>query len=166
MLVRDARPDDAPAIAAIYAHYVHTSVATFETEPPTTADWLDTIAAQREHGLPFVVGEDGAKVVGYAFLKRWRPRPAYRHTVEDSVYLDPGHVGRGHGRTLLTELLDRGPACGARQVIAVIAEIDDGASVAVHRAAGFTDAGRLHAVGHKFGRWIDTVLMQRTLAPP
>jgi L-amino acid N-acyltransferase YncA len=98
LLIRDAHPDDMPAMAAIYAHYVHHSVVTFETEAPTAQDWLDTLAAQDSHGLPTVVGEDDGVVIGFAFLKRWRPRPGYRHTVEDSVYLDKAHVGRGHGR--------------------------------------------------------------------
>jgi L-amino acid N-acyltransferase YncA len=96
-------------------------------------------------------------------LSPWRPRPAYRFTVEDSIYLHPEHTRRGYGRTLLAELLNRAQSAGRRQVIAVIAEAEDGASVGLHRAAGFDDAGRLRAVGYKFDRWIDTILMQRSL---
>jgi L-amino acid N-acyltransferase YncA len=161
--VRDARSHDAPAIAAIYAHYVHTSVATFATDPPTAQDWLDRLAQQRTQGLPLIVGDEDGAVVGYAHLSPWRPRPAYRFTVEDSIYLHPAHTRRGHGGTLLAELLHRATATDLRQVIAVIADADDGASVALHRRAGFTDAGRLRDVGYKFDRWIDTILMQRTL---
>ena len=163
MLVRDARPADAPAIAAIYAHYVRGSVATFETDPPTAQDWLDKRAELQSQAMPLLVGEDGGVVIGFGYLSRWRAKPAYRHTVEDTVYLDPAHIGRGHGRALLAEVLRRASACGARQVIAVIADTGDGASQALHRSAGFTDAGRLRAVGYKHGRWIDTILMQRTL---
>ncbi len=163
MLVRDADPDDAAAIAAIYAHYVRTSVATFAAEPPTEQDWVDAIAQRRADGLPVLVADDGGAVAGYAQLTHWRPRPAYRFTVEDSIYLHPDHTHRGHGSALLAELLRRAAASGRRQVIAVIAEADDGASVALHRRAGFTEAGRLREVGYKFDRWIDTILMQRAL---
>jgi L-amino acid N-acyltransferase YncA len=161
--VRDAQAHDAPEIAAIYAHYVRTSVATFATAPPSPQDWLDRLAQQRAQGLPLLVGDEEGAVVGYAQLTPWRPRPAYRFTVEDSIYLHPDHTRRGHGSALLAALLSRGDAAGLRQVIAVIAEADDGASVALHRRAGFTDAGRLRDVGYKFDRWIDTILMQRTL---
>jgi L-amino acid N-acyltransferase YncA len=160
---RDAQPTDTEAIAAIYAHYVRTSVATFATEPPSPQQWLDTLAERNRQGLPLLVGEEGGVIVGYAQLSPWRPRPAYRFTVEDSIYLNPEHTRRGYGRTLLAELLNRARSAGRRQVIAVIAEAEDGASVGLHRAAGFDDAGRLRAVGYKFDRWIDTILMQRSL---
>jgi L-amino acid N-acyltransferase YncA len=163
VLVRDARPEDAAAMATIYAHYVRTSVATFAAEPPTAQDWADVIAQRRADGLPVLVGDVDGELAGYAQLSQWRPRPAYRFTVEDSIYLHPDHTRRGYGGTLLAELLRRATASGLRQVIAVIAEAEDGASVALHRRAGFTDAGRLRNVGYKFERWIDTILMQRTL---
>ncbi len=109
----------------------------------------------------------GGEVAGYGYVSPWRPKPAYRHTVEDTVYLAPGATGRGLGRRLLAELLARAGQAGARQMVAVIADAgaDSEASIALHRALGFAHAGRLSAVGHKHGRWIDTVLMQRGLAP-
>ena len=157
---------DLGPVAEIFAHYVTRSVVTFETEPPTVADWqvrLDTLASR---GLPFLVARTGGEVAGYAYASPWRPKPAYRHTVEDTVYLAPDAIGRGLGRRLLAELLSRAGQAGARQMVAVIADAgaDSEASIALHRALGFVHAGRLTAVGHKHGRWIDTVLMQRGLA--
>jgi L-amino acid N-acyltransferase YncA len=163
--ISPASRGDPAQVAEIFAHYVTHSVVTFETDPPTVADWrakLDTLASL---GLPFLVARFGGAVAGYAYASPWRPKPAYRQTVEDTVYLAPGATGRGLGRALLTELLDRAGQAGARQMVAVIADAgaDSAASVALHRAAGFADVGRLTAVGHKHGRWIDTVLMQRDL---
>jgi L-amino acid N-acyltransferase YncA len=156
---------DLAQVAAIFAYYVTHSVVTFETDPPTVADWrarLDTVASL---GLPFLVARFGSAVAGYAYASPWRPKPAYRFTVEDTVYLAPGATGRGLGAALLAELLARAGQAGARQMVAVIADAgaDSEASVALHRAAGFAHVGRLTAVGHKHGRWIDTVLMQRDL---
>jgi L-amino acid N-acyltransferase YncA len=158
--VRAAAAADLGAVAAIFAHYVTSSVITFEESPPTVPQWrrqLDLAAGQR---LPFLVADVAGTVAGYAYASPWRPKPAYRHTVEDSVYLAPGHRGQGLGRLLLDELLAGCAAAGARQVIAVIAETGDPASLALHRACGFTDAGRLRQVGHKHGRHLDTVLLQ------
>jgi L-amino acid N-acyltransferase YncA len=165
MRVLDAQAQDTPEIAAIYAHYVETSVATFATAPLSPQDWENRLAQQRAHGLPLLVGHEDGAVVGYALLTPWRPRPAYQFTVEDSIYLHPDQTGRGYGTALLRALLRWGELAGLRQVIAVIAEAEDGASVALHRRAGFTEAGRLRDVGYKFDRWIDTILMQRALAP-
>jgi L-amino acid N-acyltransferase YncA len=109
------------------------------------------------------VAEAGGSVCGFAYASPWRPKPAYRHTVEDTVYLSPGHTGRGIGGALLSGLLARCADAGARQVIAVIADTDSDASAALHRRFGFTEAGRLAAVGRKHGRWIDTLLMQKDL---
>ncbi len=162
-VVRAAAPADLRQIAAIYAHYVTTSVATFEEVPPTAAHWrrrIDDLAARR---LPFLVAEADAAVCGYAFASLWRPKPAYRHTVEDTVYVAPSCTGRGLGSALLGALLAGCEGAGARQVIAVIADTGTDASVALHRRFGFAHAGRLRRVGHKHGRWIDTVLMQREL---
>ncbi len=150
-------------ITGIFAHYVTTSAATFEETPPAAADWQHKLAGLRELGLPFLVAEAGGEVAGYAYASQWRPKPAYRHTVEDSVYLAPGWTGKGLGRLLLTALLAQCAQAGARQMIAVIADTGAGASVALHRACGFTDAGRLTAVGFKHGRWLDTILMQREI---
>jgi L-amino acid N-acyltransferase YncA len=162
-VVRAAAPADLRQVAAIYAHYVTTSVATFEEVPPTVASWrrrLDDLAARN---LPFLVAGADAAVCGYALASPWRPKPAYRHTVEDTVYVAPEHTGRGLGSALLGALLTGCELSGARQVIAVIADTDSDASVALHRRFGFAYAGRLCRVGHKHGRWIDTVLMQREL---
>ncbi len=165
-VVRAAVPADLEQVAAIYAYYVTTSVATFEEVPPTPADWqlrLDDLAARK---LPFLVAEAGTSgraVCGYAYASPWRPKPAYRHTVEDTVYVSPGHTRGGLGSALLGALLAACADAGARQVIAVIADTGCDASVALHRRFGFTHAGRLPGVGRKHGRWVDTVLMQRGL---
>lgn len=118
-----------------------------------------------EQGLPLLVAIVDGKVVGYAYANPWRPKPAYRHTVEDSVYLAPEWTNRGLGSALLRSLLDVCARSNIRQVIAVIADTGSDASTALHRRLGFTHAGRLTAVGYKHGRWIDTVLMQHTLSP-
>jgi phosphinothricin acetyltransferase len=166
-VVRPAAPADAEPVAAIFAHYVATSVATFEEVAPAAADWrrrLDDLAARN---LPFLVAEaEGDRAVcGFAYASPWRPKPAYRHTVEDTVYLSPGCTGRGIGSALLGSLLAGCAAAGARQVIAVIADTGSDASAALHRRFGFTQAGLLSGVGRKHGRWIDTVLMQKDLGP-
>ena len=157
---------DLGAIAGIFAHYVTSSVITFEETPPAVAHWRARLRRQAESGLPFLVADVTGTVAGYAYASPWRPQPAYRHTVEDSVYLAPGRRGRGLGRLLLDGLLAGCAAAGARQVIAVIADTGDPASVALHRACGFTDAGRLREVGGKHGRVIDTVLLQRPVGVP
>jgi phosphinothricin acetyltransferase len=163
--VRAAAPADLEAVAAICAHYVTTTVTTFEEVPPTAADWrrrLDDLAGRN---LPFLVAGTNGTVCGYAYASPWRPKPAYRYTVEDTVYISPAHTGRGLGRALLGALLTGCEEAGARQVIAVIADTGSDASVALHRRLGFTPAGRLRQVGRKHGQWIDTVLMQRELGP-
>ena len=160
MTIRAATTQDAPAIAAIYAHYVATSAATFDEEAPGPEHFAEQIAAAT---LPFLVAEDDGAVAGYAYLAQHRGRCAYRHTAEDSVYVAPEARGRGAGRALLERLLDEGGAAGVREVIAVIAVTDDPASIGLHRALGVRDAGRLERVGLKFGRWHDTVFLQRSL---
>ena len=172
--IRAAEANDLGVIAGIFAHYVTTSVSTFEETPPTVREWENKLSGISELGLPFLVVESGGGggrgagggrgvVAGYAYAGPWRPKPAYRHTVEDSVYLAPGWTGRGLGRMLLTALLAHCARAGARQMIAVIADSGADASVALHRACGFTDAGRLAGVGFKHGRWLDTLLLQRGL---
>jgi L-amino acid N-acyltransferase YncA len=167
--VRAAVPADTEQIAAIYAHYVTTSVATFEEVPPTAADWQRRLDDLDDRNLPFLVAATGigyGQVCGYAHASPWRPKPAYRHTVEDTVYVSPGHTGAGLGSALLGALLIACEQAGVRQVIAVIADTGSGASAALHRRFGFTEAGRLSGVGRKHGRWIDTVLMQRAIGRP
>lgn len=163
--IRAALATDADRVAAIFAHYVTTSVATFEEVAPTAADWRQRLGELGDRNLPFLVAEadrDGS-VCGFAFASPWRPKAAYRHTVEDTVYLSPGCTGRGIGSALLGSLLAGCAAAGARQVIAVIADTGSDASAALHRRFGFTQAGLLSGVGRKHGRWIDTLLMQKEL---
>lgn len=165
-VVAPATPADLERVADIFAHYVWNTAVTFEQTPPTVADWHRRLADLADLGLPFLVARADGEVAGYAYAAPWRRKPAYRHTVEDSVYLATGRTGQGLGRGLLGELLTRCGQAGARQVVAVIADAgaDSAASIALHRSFGFAHAGRLTGVGHKHGRWIDTVLMQRDLA--
>jgi L-amino acid N-acyltransferase YncA len=163
-VVRAAGPADMDQVAEIYAHYVAASVATFDTAAPGPADWRHKLGELSGRGLPFLVADLAGEVAGYAYASPWKTRPAYRYTVEDSIYLAPGRTGRGLGRLLMDALLAACVRAGVRQVIAVIADSGDSASAALHGRSGFTEAGRLTGVGHKHGRWIDTVLMQRDLS--
>ncbi|MFI2205658.1 GNAT family N-acetyltransferase [Streptomyces sp. NPDC020192] len=161
--VRPATPSDLKAVADIYTHYVRHSVATFEGIPPTAAAWegrLDDLTARK---LPFLVAESDGAVAGFAYASPWRPKPAYRNTVEDTLYLAPDATGRGLGTALLEAVITESARAGMRQMIAVIADTGSDASRALHRRFGFTDAGHLVQVGYKHGRWIDTFLMQRAL---
>jgi L-amino acid N-acyltransferase YncA len=161
--VRPAVVDDLDAIAQIYAHYVQTGVATFELTPPPRAEWQRRFDVVARRELPFVTATLDGQVAGYAYCVPWKTRPAYQHTVEDSVYLAPHAVGLGIGGMLLDTLLSAAAGAGVRQVIAVIVDADGAASLALHRTRGFTEAGRLSAVGFKHGRWLDTLLLQRSL---
>lgn len=165
MTVRPATVDDLPAIADIYAHYVADSVATFELDAPDLDEWRRRHAAIATARLPFVVTERDDAVAGYAYCAPWKARPAYRTTVEDSVYVAPSAVGTGCGAELLSALLDMCRAVGVREVIAVIADSGEDASVRLHRKFGFRDAGRLERVGYKHEVWIDTVLLQWSATP-
>ena len=164
--VRPAAAADLPAVAAVCGHYVATTVISFEVEPPDLAAWRERFDGVTARGLPFLVAESGGEVVGYAYATPWKPRIGYRFTVEDTIYLAPSARGRGIGPVLLDALLAACTAAGVHQVIAVIADTGDSTSSALHARAGFRHAGRLERVGHKHGRWIDTVLMQRGLAEP
>ncbi|EHR53652.1 sortase-like acyltransferase [Saccharomonospora marina XMU15] len=164
--VRAATDSDLPAIADIYGYYVTNSVATFELQPPEHAEWLRRYRAITAAGLPFLVAEHpdlAGTVAGYACCTPWKARPAYRHTAEDSVYLDPQARGRGIGGALLDRLLAGCVEASVRQVLAVIADSGDPSSTALHTGRGFAEVGRLREVGFKHGRWLDTVLLQRTL---
>jgi phosphinothricin acetyltransferase len=161
--VRPAERADAAAIAAIYAHYVANSAATFDEEAPDEHAIVRKIESVAAAGLPFLVAEAGGRVRGYAYLAPYHARSAYRHTAESSVYVAPDARGGGVGRALLGGLLDEGRRTGVREVIAIVAVTGDAASVALHRAFGFDDAGRLERVGFKHGAWHDTLLMQRSL---
>jgi phosphinothricin acetyltransferase len=161
--IRAAVPDDLHAIGDIYAHHVLTGVATFETVPPDRQEWSRRLRDVTDAGLPFVTAEVDGVVAGYAYCSPWTSRPAYRHTVEDSIYLASHALGRGLGGRLLDALLAGCADAGIRQVIAGIVDENAEASLAMHRNRGFVDAGRLTSVGFKHGRWLDTVLLQRGL---
>ncbi|WKG05128.1 GNAT family N-acetyltransferase [Mycolicibacterium sp. HK-90] len=163
-VVRVTSSDDLDAISAIYAHHVETGVATFELTPPDRAEWDRRLATACERELPFLTAVLDGQIVGYAYCAPWKPRPAYRHTVENSIYLAPQSAGFGIGTLLLQGLLNGCTAAGIREVIAVVVDTDDAAaSLALHRKHGFIEAGRLRAVGYKHGRWLDTVLLQCSL---
>ncbi|MGH3637510.1 MAG: GNAT family N-acetyltransferase [Mycobacterium sp.] len=163
MSTRAATLDDLDAIAEIYAHYVRTSVATFELDPPDREEWRLRFDSITGADLPFIVTERVGAVAGYAYCAPWKTRPAYRSTVEDSVYVAPRAVGQGCGTELMRGLLRASAGRGIREVVAVIADTGDPASVELHRRFGFTDAGRLRNVGYKHDRFVDTLLLQRTL---
>jgi L-amino acid N-acyltransferase YncA len=163
--VRPAETDDLPALHAIYAHHVRTGTATFELEPPPLAEFAARHAEVVARGFPWLVAVVGGHPVGFAYAAPYRARPAYRYTVEDSVYLDPEYTGRGLGQALLAALIVRCEARGLRQMVAVIGDSANTASVRLHAAQGFALTGTFRAVGWKFGRWLDTVLMQRALGP-
>jgi L-amino acid N-acyltransferase YncA len=164
ILIRRTIPDDLNAIGAIYAHHVETGVATFELTAPDASEWQRRLHAVKSGGLPFLTAIRDDRLAGYAYCSPWKTRPAYLHTVEDSIYVAPDAVGCGVGGLLLDALLHECTRAGIREVIAVIVDADGAASLALHRNRGFVDAGRLTAVGFKHGRWLDTVLLQRTLS--
>ena len=161
--IRPATPADAAAIAAIYAHHVLHGTATFEEVPPDPAEIARRQAEITGRGLPYLAAEAGGRLLGYAYAGRLRPRSAYRFTLEDSIYLDPAAIGRGLGRRLLERLIADCTATGARQLVAVIGDSGNLASIALHARLGFAHVGTLRAVGLKFGRWLDTVEMQLPL---
>ena len=163
LLVRPSTPADLKAIHAIYAHAVQHGTGTFEIEVPTVEEMARRRDDLLSKGMPWLVAEQGDRVIGYAYAGPFRPRPAYRFSVEDSIYLDPDAQGRGVGRLLLAELLARCQSAGARQMLAVIGDSANLGSTGVHAALGFERCGLLRAVGWKFGRWLDVVLMQRPL---
>jgi L-amino acid N-acyltransferase YncA len=164
--VRPVSPADLGQVAEIFGWYAANSLATFEEAPRPRSYWSEHADELASLGLPFLVAETGGVVAGYAYAGPWRRKPAYRLTVEDSVFIAPVRTGAGIGRRLLTELLAACAEAGLRQVIAVIADTGDPASVGLHRACGFTEAGRLTGVGFKHGQWVDTLLMQRALTRP
>lgn len=161
--VRDANETDMEAVRAIYVHHVLHGLATFEEEPPTAGE----LNARRESvigaGLPYLVAECDGRILGYSYATVYRPRPAYRYTIEDSVYVAEGFGGRGIGGALLGELIERCETGAWRQMLAVIGNSGNDGSIALHRRLGFETVGTLRSVGFKLGRWVDTVLMQRPL---
>jgi len=161
--LRPATLDDAPAITAIYAEHVLHGTASFELTPPTIDEMRQRMDALMRGGFPWIAAcRDGA-LVGYAYAGPYRPRPAYRYTVEDSIYLAPAAQRHGIGSALLARLIELCVARGDRQMIAAIGDSANARSVAVHARAGFVEIGRLAHVGRKFERWLDVVFMQRAL---
>lgn len=161
--VRSARLEDIPAITAIYRPAVVSGTASFELEPPSEDEMRRRFEAITSAGYPYFVAERDGLVVGYGYANAFRPRPAYRFSVENSVYVAPDQQRQGVGRALLVALIDACTAQGFRQMIAVIGDSGQRASIALHRALGFTFCGTVHSVGYKHGRWLDTVMMQRSL---
>ena len=161
--IRPATGADMDAIAAIYAHHVRHGTASFEIDPPDAAEIARRWSDVERRNLPYLVSEVNGAVVGYAYASPYRPRAAYRFTVENSVYVHPACLGRGLGRILLWALIDACRQRGCRQMIAVIGDSANIASIRLHESFGFRRAGVLRAVGLKFGRWLDTVLMQLPL---
>jgi phosphinothricin acetyltransferase len=162
-LIRDVADGDMPAIQAIYAHDVLHGTASWELRPPDTAE----LTARRDQvlaaGYPYVVAEQDGQIAGYAYAGPYRFRPAYRFTVENSIYLHPDFHGQGIAQLLLHRVIDRCVADGRRQMIAVIGDRDSHASIRFHEKMGFRRVGTIDAIGWKFGRWLDSILMQRAL---
>ena len=163
--IRPATPADIAAITRIYGHSVRTGTASFELEPPGEAEMARRMQALLDGGYPYIAAEIDGVVAGYAYAGSYRPRPAYRYSVEDSIYIDPAAQRRGTGRALLQRLIEECERRGYRQMIAVIGDSAQTPSIEIHRALGFRMIGAIENVGYKFDRWLDTVLMQRPLGP-
>lgn len=165
-IIRDSEPADIPAVTAIYAYWVMTSLATFDEQPPSVEEMTQRRAEVVDNGLPFIVAADPTgRILGYAYAGPFRRRTGYRFTLEDSIYVERTMTHRGIGTALLTALIERCAAAGYRQLVAVIADTGQAASIDLHKKLGFTMIGVLPAVGFKFRRWLDVVLMQRALGP-
>jgi len=164
-LVRASIETDVPALAEIYSHHVRHGLASFELDPPDTAEMARRHAYVAELGLPYLVAELDGRIAGFAYAAPYRTRPAYRFTVEDSVYIDRDFLGSGVGSALLPRLIAACEAAGCRQMLAVIGDSENLPSIRLHEKFGFARASLLTAVGWKFGRWVDSVLMQRPLGP-
>jgi L-amino acid N-acyltransferase YncA len=162
-LIRPSRDDDLDAITRIYGHHVLHGTGTFETTPPTLAEMSARRADVLAKGLPWLVAEDAGEVLGFAYGNWFKPRPAYRFSVEDSIYMDPAAHRKGLGRALLAELLAALERTGTRKVMAVIGDSANAGSIGVHKALGFEPVGVVQSCGWKFDRWLDIVLMQKTL---
>ena len=166
LIIRPATEADIPAIAAIYGHSVANETASFEFDPPSESEMGRRMGLIREAGYPYFVCEGNeSRVLGYAYAGAWRPRVGYNHTVEDSLYVASDAQRKGVGRALLRALIAETEALGFRQMVAVIGDSRHVASIALHRNEGFEIVGRLPTLGHKFGLWLDSVLMQRALGP-
>lgn len=162
-MIRPSRDEDIAAITAIYAHHVLNGTGTFEVDPPSVADMTSRRADVLAKGLPFIVAEEAGQVIGYAYCTWFKPRPAYRFSAEDSIYLAPGVHGKGIGRALLAELAAQAERVGIRKLIAVIGDSSNAGSIGVHRSLGFEHVGILKSCGWKFDQWLDVVLMEKAL---
>ena len=171
MLIRSVEDRDIPAVAAIYGHHVAHGLGSFEETPPSLDSMAGRIATVRNLELPWLVAEENGRIVGYAYASAFRPRPGYRFTAEDSVYVAPDGMGRGVGRALLSAVISHCEAMGLRRLLAVIGDSGNEPSIGLHRSLGFEMVGTARGVGFKHGRWVDIVWMQRSLnegdqAPP
>ena len=162
-IIRPSRDQDLPAITAIYAHHVLFGTGTFELEPPSLSDMESRRADVLSKGLPYLVAVDGSHVLGFAYCNWFKPRPAYRFSAEDSIYMEAQAQGHGIGRALLIELIAQAEQAGIRKLIAVIGDSANFGSIAVHRSVGFASVGTLKSCGWKFDQWLDVVLMDLPL---
>ncbi|WP_420962501.1 GNAT family N-acetyltransferase [Brucella sp. IR073] len=165
LTLRDCQTADIPEITAIYAHAVRTGTASFELEPPSEAEMARRRETLVAGGFPYVVAIIGGKIAGYAYAGPHRARPAYDDTVENSVYVHEDFYGRGIGKALMIEVIEQAEERGFRQMVAVIGDSANTASIRLHESLGFEIIGTLKSVGWKHGRWLDTVLAQRALGP-
>ncbi|GAC1536640.1 MAG: GNAT family N-acetyltransferase [Ramlibacter sp.] len=163
--IRPSTDADLAAITAIYSHHVLHGTGTFETTPPTGQDMAARRADVLAKGLPWLVLEQQGRLLGYAYCQWFKPRPAYRHSAEDSIYLHPDAASQGLGRQLLAALLEQAEAAGVRKLIAVIGDSANAGSIGVHRTLGFQPVGTIASCGWKFGRWLDIVLMDKVIGP-
>ena len=162
-IIRTSQSDDIAQITAIYAHHVLHGTGTFEVDPPSEADMAQRRADVLGKNLPYLVAADESQVLGFAYCNWFKPRPAYRYSAEDSIYLAPTAVGQGLGRALLAELMCQAERAGVRKLIAVIGDSNNMGSIGVHQSAGFAHVGLLKSCGWKFERWLDVVLMDKAL---
>jgi len=163
LTLRPSTDADIPAITAIYAHHVTHGTGTFETDPPGESDMAARRADVLAKGLPYLVAEQDGRVLGFAYCQWFKPRPAYRFSAEDSIYLDVDAAGQRIGNKLLSELVKQADAAGVRKLIAVIGDSGNVRSIGVHRAVGFRHVGTIESCGWKFGRWLDIVLMEKSI---
>lgn len=161
--IRPSTEADISAITSIYAHHVLAGTGTFETTPPTEEDMKGRRADVLSKALPYLVAEVDGKVIGFAYCNWFKPRPAYRFSAEDSIYLAPEAHGKGLGKLLLTELMAQAERCGVRKLIAVIGDSENRGSIGVHASCGYRHAGVIEACGWKFERWLDIVLMEKSI---
>jgi phosphinothricin acetyltransferase len=162
-IIRSSQTSDISQITAIYTHHVLHGTGTFEVDPPKETEMAQRRDDVLNKQLPYLVAVDGDRVLGFAYCNWFKPRPAYRYSAEDSIYLAPQAIGQGLGKALLAELSNRAEQAGVRKLIAVIGDSSNTGSIGVHRGAGFQHVGTLKSCGWKFGRWLDVVMMDKSL---